>query len=133
MANTLTHQDQTFTVGDTVQVFQKIQEDSKTRLQVFEGILMAVRGHGVNQSFRVRKISHAGVGVERIWPTASPQLDHIKLKKRGSVRRAKLYYLRQRLGKEALQTGSITETAPRKPAPKTKTLRPAKKTTSKSK
>lgn len=104
MANTLTFKDHIFRVGDTISVIQKITEDEKTRLQAFEGILMGVHGGGVNQSFRVRKISHIGVGVERIWPTHSPLIDSISLKKRGSSSRAKLYYLRKRIGKQALAT-----------------------------
>lgn len=109
MANRLVYKDHTFTVGDTIRVTQKIQEDQKTRLQTFEGVLMAVRGAAANRSFRVRKISHMGIGVERIWPVHSPMIDSIKLKKHGHARRAKLYYLRSRIGKQALATGSTTE------------------------
>ncbi len=93
MALKLTYQDQSFTVGDTIRVFQKITEDDKTRLQIFEGILIAVRGQGSGRSFKVRKLSH-GTGVERTWPLESPLISKITLKKRGSTRRAKLYYLR---------------------------------------
>lgn len=93
MALHLTHQDQTFTIGDTVRVYQKITEDNKTRLQIFEGILIAVRGQASGRSFKVRKLSH-GTGVERTWPVQSPLISKITLKKKGSTRRAKLYYLR---------------------------------------
>ena len=132
MANTLTYQGKIFAVGDTIKVGQKIQEDDKTRIQFFEGILMGVRGQGNGKSFRVRKISHASVGVERIWPVKSPMIDSIALKKKGSVRRAKLYYLRGRIGKQALQTRAITETPVSKPkVRKTKPATPQSKTSKK--
>ena len=115
MANSLTYADQVFRVGDTIAVYQKIVEDQKTRLQVFEGILMAVTGKGTGQAFRVRKLSHMAIGVERIWPVHTPMIAKIVLKKRGSVRRAKLYYLRKRVGKQALATGTTTEAPTPKP------------------
>ena len=81
MANSLTYADQVFRVGDTIAVYQKIVEDQKTRLQVFEGILMAVTGKGTGQAFRVRKLSHMAIGVERIWPVHTPMIAKIVLKK----------------------------------------------------
>ena len=118
MANTLVYSDHTFSVGDTIKVSQKIQEGDKTRIQIFEGILMAVKGSGNGKSFRVRKISHSAVGVERIWPVLSPMIKKITLKKSGSARRAKLYYLRSRTGKEALQVKTATEPLVAKPTAK---------------
>lgn len=96
MANHLTWKETEARVGDLISVYQKIEEEGKTRTQVFEGILIAVRGRGENKSFRVRKISADGVGVERIWPLISPWITKIVVKKKGGkVRRAKLFYLRQ--------------------------------------
>ena len=89
-----------FAVGDTVRVHVKVREGEKERIQVFEGMVIARRGGGVNASFTVRKISD-GVGVERIFPLHSPILDKVDVTRRGRVRRAKLYYLRERRGKSA--------------------------------
>jgi large subunit ribosomal protein L19 len=89
-----------FSVGDTVVVRVKVKEGSRERLQSFEGVVIAKRNRGLNSSFTVRKISH-GEGVERVFQTHSPQIEDIKVKRRGAVRRAKLYYLRQRKGKKA--------------------------------
>ncbi len=101
MANHIKYNEKTYSVGDTIQVFQKIKEGKKTRTQMFEGILIGVKGHGMGKSITVRKIASAAVGVERIWPIMSPMIKDIKLKKHGLVRRAKLYYLRDRKGKLA--------------------------------
>ncbi len=90
----------TFAVGDTVKVHVKVREGEKERIQVFEGMVIARRGGGVNASFTVRKISD-GVGVERIFPLHSPILDRVEVVRQGRVRRAKLYYLRERRGKAA--------------------------------
>jgi large subunit ribosomal protein L19 len=89
-----------FSVGDTVKVHVKVREGEKERIQVFEGIVISRRGGGVNASFTVRKISD-GVGVERIFPLHSPILDKVEVSREGRVRRAKLYYLRERRGKSA--------------------------------
>ncbi|MCG8672290.1 MAG: 50S ribosomal protein L19 [Pseudomonadales bacterium] len=89
-----------FGPGDTVVVQVKVQEGNRTRLQAFEGFVIAKRNRGLNSSFTVRKISN-GVGVERVFQTHSPQIDSITVKRRGDVRRAKLYYLRGRTGKAA--------------------------------
>ncbi|HMK42595.1 MAG TPA: 50S ribosomal protein L19 [Dissulfurispiraceae bacterium] len=89
-----------FGVGDTVRVFVKVVEGDKERLQPYEGIVIARKGSEVRETFTVRKISF-GVGVERIFPVHSPSIDAIKVVKRGDVRRAKLYYLRDKKGKDA--------------------------------
>lgn len=89
-----------FNVGDTVKVFVKVVEGDKERLQPFEGIVIGRHGSGARETFMVRKISF-GVGVERIFPLYSPGIDRIEVIKKGSVRRAKLYYLRGKKGKAA--------------------------------
>ena len=89
-----------FSVGDTVKVFFKIVEGTTERVQVFEGIVIAKNNSGIRKSFTVRKISY-GVGVERIFPMHSPRIEKIEVVRRGRVRRAKLYYLRSRVGKAA--------------------------------
>ncbi len=89
-----------FGPGDTVVVNVKVTEGSRERLQAFEGIVIAKRNRGLNSAFTVRKISH-GEGVERVFQTYSPQIDSIQVKRRGNVRRAKLYFLRDRSGKSA--------------------------------
>ena len=89
-----------FSPGDTVIVQVKVKEVNRERLQAFEGIVIAKRNRGLNSSFTVRKISH-GEGVERVFQTYSPVVSEIKVKRRGDVRRAKLYYLRGRTGKAA--------------------------------
>jgi large subunit ribosomal protein L19 len=89
-----------FGPGDTVIVQVKVKEGERERLQAFEGVVIAKRNRGLNSSFTVRKISH-GEGVERVFQTYSPLVDSIQVKRRGDVRRAKLYYLRGRTGKAA--------------------------------
>jgi len=89
-----------FTHGDTVKVWVKVREGEKERLQAYEGVVIARTGHGLNESFTVRKISY-GEGVERVFPVLSPNVDRVEVLKRGKVRRAKLYYLRDRRGKAA--------------------------------
>ena len=89
-----------FAPGDTVVVQVKVSEGERERLQAFEGIVIAKRNRGLNSSFTVRKISH-GEGVERVFQTYSPTVSAIEVKRRGDVRRAKLYYLRDRTGKAA--------------------------------
>jgi len=95
-----------FSPGDTVVVQVKVKEGERERLQAFEGIVIAKRNRGLNSSFTVRKISH-GEGVERVFQTYSPTVDSIKVKRRGDVRRAKLYYLRGRPAKAARITAKI--------------------------
>ena len=89
-----------FAPGDTVVVQVKVKEGNRERLQAFEGVVIAKRNRGLNSSFTVRKISH-GEGVDRVFQTYSPVVDSLKVKRRGDVRRAKLYYLRGRTGKAA--------------------------------
>lgn len=89
-----------FSAGDTVRVNVKVKEGTRERVQAYEGVCIARGGHGVHASFTVRKISY-GEGVERVFPLYSPRLESIELVRRGSVRRAKLYYMRDRRGKSA--------------------------------
>lgn len=89
-----------FDPGDTVQVNVKVVEGDRTRIQAYEGVCIARSGGGLNESFTVRKISY-GEGVERVFPVYSPLIESIKVVRRGKVRRAKLYYLRDRRGKSA--------------------------------
>lgn len=89
-----------FQPGDTVVVNVKVKEGERTRVQAYEGVVISRQGGGLNESFTVRKISY-GEGVERVFPIHGPLIDSIKLVRRGKVRRAKLYYLRDRRGKSA--------------------------------
>ena len=89
-----------FSPGDTLKVHVKVVEGNKERVQVFQGVVIARRGSGLHESFTVRKLSN-GVGVERTFPLHSPIIDRIEVHSRGDVRRAKLYYLRDRIGKSA--------------------------------
>ena len=89
-----------FRVGDTVRVSAKIKEGNRERIQVFEGTVLKKQGTGVRATFTVRKISN-GVGVEKTWPVHSPIVEKIEVVRKGKVRRAKLYYLRDRVGKAA--------------------------------
>ncbi len=89
-----------FNVGDSVRVHTKVVEGDKERIQVFAGIVIGKRGHGLNETFTVRRISY-GEGVERIFPLHSPRVDKVEVERKGQVRRAKLTYLRTRLGKSA--------------------------------
>ncbi|MFH0763507.1 MAG: 50S ribosomal protein L19 [Candidatus Omnitrophota bacterium] len=88
-----------FNVGDTVDVAVKIVEEGKTRLQTFEGIVIARAGSGLTETFTVRKVSY-GEGVEMVFPLHSPSIDKIEVVKKGDVKRAKLYYLKKKVGKE---------------------------------
>lgn len=104
MANIFTYNDDKYRAGDTVAVHLKVQEEgNKTRIQVFEGLIIKIRGTAENTTFTVRKIGAGGIGVEKILPVASPTIDKIVKKVSGKVRRAKLYYLRDRVGKRALK------------------------------
>ena len=89
-----------FSPGDTVIVQVKVKEGKRERLQAYEGVVIAKRNRGLNSSFTVRKISH-GEGVERVFQTYSPVVNEIKIKRKGDVRKAKLYYLRERSGRSA--------------------------------
>ncbi len=90
----------TFAVGDTVRVHTKVVEGDKERIQVFSGVVIGRRGHGLNEMFTVRRISY-GEGVERVFPIHSPRVEKVEVERRGRTRRAKLTYLRKRLGKGA--------------------------------
>jgi large subunit ribosomal protein L19 len=92
--------DASFAVGDSVRVHTKVVEGDKERIQIFSGVVIGRRGHGLNETFTVRRISY-GEGVERVFPIHSPRVDKIEVERKGSVRRAKLTYLRRRLGKGA--------------------------------
>ncbi len=89
-----------FNVGDTVRVHTKVIEGDKERIQIFSGVVIGKRGRGINETFTVRRISY-GEGVERVFPLHSPRVDKIEVEREGNVRRAKLTYLRKRLGKGA--------------------------------
>lgn len=89
-----------FDIGDTVDVQLKIVEEGKSRIQIFEGVVIARAGSGLTETFTVRKISY-GEGVEMVFPIHSPSIDKVKTVKKGDVRRAKLYYLKKKIGKES--------------------------------
>ena len=89
-----------FNVGDTVKVYGKIKEGNRERIQVFEGVVLKKQGGSNRATFTVRKISN-GVGVEKTWPLHSPNVEKVEVVRKGKVRRAKLYYLRDRIGKAA--------------------------------
>jgi len=89
-----------FRAGDNVEVYYKIIEGAKERIQIFKGDVLQIKGHGALKTFTVRKLSN-GVGVERIFPISSPNVTDVKVLKHGKVRRAKLYYLRELVGKKA--------------------------------
>ena len=89
-----------FNVGDTIKVHVKIQEGDKSRIQIFEGTVIAKKHGGVNETFTVRRVAH-GCGIERVFPLHSPVVEKVEVIRRGKVRRAKLYYLRDRVGKAA--------------------------------
>ena len=111
-----------FAPGDTVKVNVKVTEGTRTRIQAYEGVVIARSGGGINENFTVRKISY-GEGVERVFPLYSPSVESIEVVRRGKVRRAKLYYLRGLRGKSARISekqdfrAAEAETAPEKPAP----------------
>jgi large subunit ribosomal protein L19 len=113
-----------FNIGDTVDVQVKIMEEGKTRLQSFEGIVIARAGSRLGETFTVRKISY-GEGVERVFPLHSPSVDKIVVVKKGDVKRAKLYYLKRKVGKatrveEKIEGHGTAEAAPPQAAPKTR-------------
>src|SRR5207249_3393240 len=100
-----------FSVGDTVRVHTKVVEGDKERIQVFAGVVIGRRGRGLNSTFTVRRISY-GEGVERIFPEHSPRVEKIEVERQGSVRRAKLTYLRKRIGKGAVAVKEKEAKAP---------------------
>lgn len=117
MALQTTHGETTFSIGDTVGVYYKLIEKEKVagrakreveeklreRTQIFEGIVISIRGEGENKTFTVRKIASGGIGVERIFPLLSPWIKKMVVKKQARVRRAKLYYLREKVSKRAFK------------------------------
>lgn len=97
-----------FFVGDEITVHNLIREGEKSRVQLFKGIVIAIKGSGLRTSFTVRKISD-GIGVEKIFPLHSPNVQKITVNRHAKVRRSKIYYMRDRLGKAAMKTGAATE------------------------
>ena len=89
-----------FDIGDTVKVHVKIKEGDKSRIQIFEGTVIAKKHGGINETFTVRRVAH-GCGIERVFPLHSPTIEKVEVVRNGKVRRAKLYYLRDRVGKAA--------------------------------
>jgi ribosomal protein L19, bacterial type len=89
-----------FNVGDTIRVYAKVVEGTRERIQMFEGVVIKRQGGGVRETFTVRRLA-SGVGVEKTWPVHSPRVDRIEVVRRGIVRRAKLFYLRDKIGKAA--------------------------------
>lgn len=142
MANSAKHKDVTFHVGDTVDVHYKliekekvagktkreVKEEVRERTQIFEGIVIAIRGHSQNKTFTVRRIGTAAIGIERIFPLDSPWIAAVKVKKQGKVRRAKLYYLREKSGREAekLKEKVPKETVPKEPKKKKTPIKSSK-------
>lgn len=107
MANQTNWKEVNFAVGDTIRVHQTFEEGDKTRTQIFEGLVIAVRGHIGLKSFVVRRIASNNIGVEKIFPVESPTITKVEVKKKGSVRRAKLYFLRDRTGKKATKVKGL--------------------------
>ncbi len=97
-----------FRVGDTIKVHTRVIEGGKERVQIFAGIVISMKGTGIAQSFTVRKLSY-GEGVERVFPMNTPRIAKVEVVKRGAVRRARLHYLRGRVGKEAVQVKERTK------------------------
>jgi large subunit ribosomal protein L19 len=107
--------DTPFNVGDSVRVHTKVVEGDKERIQVFAGVVIGKRGRGLNETFTVRRISY-GEGVERVFPIHSPRIDKVEIERHGQVRRAKLTYLRKRIGKGATvvkEKEAVTAEAPK--------------------
>ena len=104
-----------FNVGDSVRVHTKVVEGDKERIQIFAGVVIGKRGRGLNETFAVRRISY-GEGVERVFPVHSPRVDKIEVERQGSVRRAKLTYLRKRLGKGATLVKELEKATKAAPA-----------------
>jgi len=107
--------DAKFNVGDSVKVHTKVVEGDKERIQIFAGVVMGKRGGGLNETFTVRRVSY-GEGVERVFPLHSPRVDKIEVERQGQVRRAKLTYLRKRLGKGATLVNEKKEKVVQAPA-----------------
>ena len=108
MANQAVVKDTSFHVGDIVRVHLRVQEGDKERVQVFEGLVLGIRGRGENKTFTVRKVSSGGYAVERIWPLHSPWISRLEVKKTGHVRRAKLTYVRNQSTRQVSQITQST-------------------------
>lgn len=104
MGLTAQHNQTGFAVGDLVRLQQRFFAGDKAQQQAFDGVVIAIKGRNEGRSITVRKIAAAGIGVEKIWPLAAPNLLKVTVKKAGRVSRGKLYYLRQRIGRQALAT-----------------------------
>jgi len=107
MANQIKWQTIEFSVGDTIKVQQTVKEGDKIRSQAFQGIVIAIRGDGERKNFIVRKLAVGGIGVEKIFPISTPIITGIEIVKKGKVRKAKLYYLRNLLGKKATKVRDV--------------------------
>jgi large subunit ribosomal protein L19 len=103
MSNFITYNNQELNIGDTVAVYQNIVEGGKSRVQMFEGVLIAIQNREENKTMVVRKIATGGIGVEKIFPVELPSIAKIVVKRRAMVRRSKLYFLRGRVGKDAVK------------------------------
>ncbi len=114
MANSFIYKNQIINVGDTIAVYHKVKEGNKERIQIFKGTVIAIKNHGEGKSFTVRKIAVNQIGVERIWPLLCPSIKEIKIIDKGNVRRAKLYYLRKKTGKEFLKLRGSKENGSKK-------------------
>lgn len=101
MAQYFTYNETEVATGDTVRIHQEIVEGDKKRIQIFEGIIIAIKNRGNGKSFTVRKVGANGIGVEKIYPVNAPSIQKLEVKRKGDVRRSKLYFLRDRLGKAA--------------------------------
>lgn len=131
MALKVKHKEIEFGVGDTIRVFQDIQEGKKTRKSVFEGMVIGIKGRDVNRSFTVRRIGEGQVGIERIFPLESPTIEEIEVTRHGTrgVRRAKLYYTRKKARKEVerIYSRATSREIAKKKAPKSKKTATPKK------
>lgn len=123
MALQISFHNQLVSVGDTIKVSQKIKEGEKERLQNFEGVVIAIGGNFGERTVMVRRIAAGGIGVEKIIPVDSPSIEKVKVVKGAQVRRAKLYYLRERKGKMALKLKEKSETGSNRRARRPKILR----------
>jgi large subunit ribosomal protein L19 len=101
MSQFATFKDQLISSGDTIRISQEIAEGDKKRLQLFEGIVIAIKNRGLGKSVTVRKMASNSIGVEKIFPLALPSIKKVEVRRKGQVRRSKLYYLRDRIGKAA--------------------------------
>lgn len=112
MAQHVTIKNQSVSVGDTIAVHQQIKEGAKTRVQIFEGLLIGVQNRQENKTFTIRKLATNGIGVEKIFPVELPSIEKIVVRRKGDVRRAKLNYLRDKVGKRASRVKEKVHSAP---------------------